>query len=112
MTHSPIEIYKPQLLSLQSVTSPGLKATRGAGVFDLTLRSSMNGQTYRLTLHGPYEGPRPIGEAELRLRFSADYALLSVSFDRRSVDFWGQNTGFLSSINCDACELVAMPPNK
>ncbi len=111
MTQPPTQIYKPQLLNLKTISAQPTNARRTRNAFELTLQSAMNGQSYRMTLLGPKEKLGLIGEAELRERFSGDYAALSVFLDRNSVEFWIQ-TGFLCAIDCESCELVEVPPNE
>jgi len=101
MTQPPTQIYKPQLLEFRTITAQPANARRVGNTFELTLRSAMNGQSYKLTLRGPKETLRPIDEKELRQRFSGDYAALSVFPDRKSVEFWSQMG-----------ELVEVPPAK
>ncbi|HEX4054335.1 MAG TPA: hypothetical protein VHX86_08720 [Tepidisphaeraceae bacterium] len=111
LTQPLTQIYKPQLLDFRSISAQGANAKRVGNVFELTLRSAMNGQFCKLTLRGPKDNKlRPLDEAELRQRFSGDYAALSIFLDRNSVEFWIQ-TGFLSAIHCASCglECAGMP---
>jgi hypothetical protein len=115
ITHPPTQIHNPKLLDLRAITTQAANARRVRVAFELTLRSAMNGQSYKLTLWNPKERRNAgvelhsIGEVELRQHFSADCAILSVFRDRKSIEF-SSELGFLSAIHSESCELVEVQP--
>ncbi|MGD0464590.1 MAG: hypothetical protein ABSB74_19055 [Tepidisphaeraceae bacterium] len=78
---------------------------------ELLLQSTVTGPTYKVILRGPIfadDTPRPADEAELRRRFSGEYAPLSVVLNRNTVEFWIESR-FFSALHCKACELEYPP---